>query len=261
MAELSAARFYTSNLTGAFPLSSHLSIEHLHDISIYVVPKSPIITNFNSLLQGLIAHYNADSWMGSRWTDLSGAGNHVTDIGGTTSISVMRPVGAPAYVYGAPTAWMGFPEAILPSAQYTLFYVARYNGAVRGRIFQGVRTNWLSGFIANLAGVAHHDSCSWMTGVNDMHCSDWVLGTDRSNSFRSNGEDRTINSAACTAFDRLAINTGTQDGETSDFAVQSVLVYNRKLADADVLKVEAWLSSLQPTFTPGTLQVRSCSLY
>ena len=135
-----------------------------------------------------------------------------------------------------------------------------FHGAVRRRIFQGVGTNWLSGFHGRRAGVAYHDSCSWVTNTNDIHGFDWVLGTDRSNSFRSNGEDRTI-IPACTVFDRLAINTGTASGETSDFAVQSVLVYNRRLTDADVMKVEAWLSSLQPAFTPATLQVHFCSLY
>ena len=63
--------------------------------------------------QGLIAMYTADSWRpaespaAASWMDLSGAGNHVTDIGG--SISVARPVGAPAYVHGDSAAWMRFP--------------------------------------------------------------------------------------------------------------------------------------------------------
>ena len=168
----------------------------------------------------------------------------MTEVGGT-SIEVARPVGAPAYVYGASTAWMKFPEGILPSAAYTLFYVARYNGAVRRRIFQGVDTNWLSGFWAGRAGNAYHgDSCGWMTGNdNDIHVFDWVLGTDRSNSFRSNGEDRTTN-PECTVFDRLAINTGVYSSDTSDFAVQSVLVYNRRLTDAEVISVESWLTQI-----------------
>ncbi len=95
-----------------------------------------------------------------------------------------------------------------------------------------------------------------MTNKVERHVFDWVIGTDRSNSFRSNGEDRTIKSD-CAVFARLAINTGVEIIDTSDFAVQSVLVYNSKLTDADVLKVEAWLSSLQPAFTPATLQVRA----
>jgi hypothetical protein len=191
--------------------------------------------------------------------DLSGAANHVTDIAGTTSISVARPVGAPAYIYGGTTASMKFPVGVLPSADYTLFYVARYNGATKRRIFQGVGVNWLSGFHGSRAGLAYHDSCLQITqSYDDVHGVDWVIGADRSNSFRSNGVDRTkpLNSD-CSVFDRLAINTGQQASETSDFAIQSVLVYNRKLSDADVMRVEAWLTSQMPAFTPANLQASS----
>jgi hypothetical protein len=208
------------------------------------------------ITEGLIAHYNADSWTGTRWTDLSGVGNHVTEIAGT--VSVARPVDAPAYIHGATTASMRFPAGILPSANYTLFFVARHNGPNRGRIFQGDDSNWLSGFWSGSSGVAFHsDSCSWITPYNDLHGYDWVIGTDRRNSFRSNGVDRTTNSF-CHVFDRLAINTGKKSWEKSDFAVQSVLVYNRTLTDADVLMVEAWLTSLQPVvLNPSNMAVRA----
>lgn len=220
-----------------------------------VTSQSPPIT------AGLIAHYNADSWTGTRWTDVSGSGNHVTEVGGS-SISVARPVGAPAYVHGASTAWMRFPVGVLPSAQYTLFYVARYNGATRRRIFQGSDWNFMFGFHGGKAGVAYHgchSSCGPISEfINDLHGSDWVIGSDRSNSFRSNGVDRTTNrDNQCQAFARLAINTGDIPSETSDFAIQTVLVYNAKLSDADVQRVEAWLSALQPAFTPANLQARA----
>jgi hypothetical protein len=229
-------------------------------------PQSPPIT------AGLIAHYNADSWTSSRWTDLSGAGNHVTEVGG--SISVARPVGAPAYIYGDETASMKFPEGILPSAQYTLFFVARFNGLtrisgrpIRGRIFQGVNINWLSGFgghnlgdTAEPAGVAFHGDCGWITPyTQDIHVFDWVVGTDRSNSFRSNGVLRSNQPLGnCAVFDRICINTGKDPNVGSPFAIQSVLVYNVKLSDADVLRVEAWLNTFQPAFTPANLQASVC---
>ena len=231
-----------------------------------VMSQSPPIT------AGLIAHYNADSWTGSRWTDLSGAGNHVTEVGG--SISVARPVGAPAYIYGDETASMKFPEGILPSAQYTLFFVARFNGLtrisgrpIRGRIFQGVNTNWLSGFgghnlgdTAEPAGVAYHGDCTWITPyTQDIHVFDWVVGTDRSNSFRSNGVLRSNQPLGnCAVFDRICINTGLNPQVGSPFAIQSVLVYNVKLSDADVQRVEAWLNAFQPAFTPANLQASVC---
>jgi len=68
-----------------------------------------------------------------------------------------------------------------------------------------------------------------------------VLGSDRSNSFRSNGVDRTI-SNGCQSFATLSINTGSGAHEFSDFAIHSILVYNVKLSDADVHKVEAFLT-------------------
>ncbi len=227
--------------------------------------------------QGLIAMYSADSWRpgenlaGASWLDLSGSGNHVTEIGGTT-ISVARPAGAPAYIYGAPTAWMKFPVGILPSAQYTLFFVARYNGAIKGRIIQGVENNWFSGFHDFKAGVSFHNGsvpgqCGWITSAShDVHGSDWVIGTDRANSFRSNGADRTVSTATnevCSIYTRLAINTGGEPREASDFAVQSVLVYNVKLSDADVHQVEAFLTgescAAGEAFSFSTLDCLPCA--
>jgi hypothetical protein len=152
---------------------------------------------------------------------------------------------------------MKFPVGVLPSAAYTLFYVARYNGASRGRIFQGMTTNWLSGFTGTFYGTAFHGSCSWITPITSDGSDNWVLGSDRSNSLRSNGKERKDPTNACVVvFDRLAINTGYGSAETSDFAIQSVLVYNVKLSDADVQRVEAWLTAQQPAFTPANLQVR-----
>jgi hypothetical protein len=84
----------------------------------------------------------------------------------------------------------------------------------------------------------------------------WVVGSDRSNSFRSNGKERTSAGNTCAEFDRVAINIGPIINEDSDFAIQSVLVYNVKLSDADVQRVEAWLSAQQPAFTPANMQVR-----
>ena len=173
--------------------------------------------------------------------DLSGAGNHVTEVGGT-SIDVARPVGAPAYIYGASTAWMRFPEGILPSATYTLLYVARYNGPSQQRIFNGVSLNWLSGFHSLKIGVAHHGaSCAWITptpATDSASREDWLFGSDRSNSFRMNGIEMAF-ANGCATFTRIAVNT--ESTERSDFAIRSLLVYNVKLSDAEVQQMEAWI--------------------
>jgi hypothetical protein len=184
-------------------------------------------------VSGLMAHYTADSFDSARnvWNDLSGYGNHVTEISGT--ISVQR--GYAPYIYGGTSSWMNFPSTVLPPA-YTLIYVARYNGAAKGRIFNGLSSNWLSGFYAGSAGVAFHNC--FITQQTDLHGSNWMVASDRRDSFRSNGvERRTGNS--CVASNRLSINT--QSSQRSDWAVQIVLVYNRKLADTEVSSVENWL--------------------
>jgi hypothetical protein len=97
------------------------------------------------------------------------------------------------------------------------------------------------GFWNARSGVAAHHACGFVTATLDLHDSDWVLGSDRSNSFRSNGVDRTI-SNACEEFETLSINTGFAAQEVSDFAIRSILVYNVKLSDADVHQVEAFLT-------------------
>jgi hypothetical protein len=74
---------------------------------------------------------------------------------------------------------------------------------------------------------------------------------------RFGGRDYTFNrNNGCTNTAKLAINAGFSNPDFSDFAIQSVLVYNVKLSDADVQRVEAWLTAQQPEFTPANLQVR-----
>ncbi len=80
-----------------------------------------------------------------------------------------------------------------------------------------------------------------------MILSSWLMSTDRSNSYRANGAELTTNTDnAFTATDRLAINTGfavAAWAEASDFAIQSVLVYNYRLSDLEVESVKNWLIS------------------
>jgi hypothetical protein len=258
-----------------------LRISLTHLVSASLPPLSAPVS------QGLIAMYTADSWNPAEfpskaaWMDLSGSGNHVTDIGG--NISVSRPFEAPAYVYGDSAAWMRFPVGILPSSIYTLIYIVRYNGPNRKCIFTS-DLNWLSGFYNNcyggpatcfpISGVKYrsniefapitHPNDGWATQANlDLHGYDWFIGTDRGDSFRSNGVDRTmVPGNGFSVGGRLGINVGYYSAPfpycgKSDFAVQQLLVFNRNLSDSEVSRVEAWLTALQPAFTPANLQVRN----
>jgi hypothetical protein len=183
---------------------------------------------------GLMGYYTANSFnlVTKVWNDLSGQSNHATETSGT--FSVAQEPGTSTYIQGGTSSWIKFPSTVLPST-YTLFYVARYNGPTKGRIFNGMSGNWLSGFWNGNAGVAHHNC--WITPVTNLHGSNWIMASDRMNSFRSNGVERK-NSNSCLSSVRLSINTG----EPSDFAFQIVLVYNRRLEDSEVILVENWLN-------------------
>ena len=140
------------------------------------------------MTQGLVGWYTGVSWTGSQWTDLSSAGNHVTNVSGTiTSATEASATGAnylngQPYLYGGTTASLTFPSTILPY-NYTLFSLARWNGGTTGRIVTAVRAgvtpNWYSGHQGGKAGVAlHSDKEGRLTPYADSHGSKWVLSAD-----------------------------------------------------------------------------------
>ena len=112
------------------------------------------------------------------------------------------------------------------------------------------------------SNAAAHAYVHWVTrNDSNLHGYDWVTGTDRGDSFRSNGVDRTVDPGnGFSVGGRLGINNGTYSPSdacgTSEFAVQQLLVFNRNLSDSEVSRAEAWLAALQPAFTPANLQVR-----
>jgi hypothetical protein len=148
-----------------------------------------------------------------------------------------------AAITGATTAGLRFPTAILPTT-YTLFHVARYlNTTNRGRIFDGYgnNVNWLSGFDNGRAGVAYHGNTGgWVTAQTDLHGTNWMLSTDQNNLYRSQGNNRTVANYANGVNDMLSINHGI--GVTSDWAVASVIVYNRTLTTTEIFQVETFLN-------------------
>ncbi len=193
---------------------------------------------------GLVGWYDGESWTGTQWTDKSGSGNHVTSFTGTINVTTFTN-NVRKYLYGtAGNARMTWPAAILPST-YTLFHVAKYNGATRGRIFDGVTHNWLSGFWAGYSGLAYHQG--WIganTGIKTVHGTNWVISSDQNTVYRSQGYLRG-NTGAGTAgqtYAQLTINNGAGSAETSDWAVATVIVFNRTLTATEMETMEKWLN-------------------
>lgn len=148
-------------------------------------------------------------------------------------------------LYGPSNATLTWPTGILPST-YTMLHVAKYQKASRGaygRIWQGLTTNWLSGFWnGGLSGVAFHNG--WLTqSTASAHGTNWVLSTDQNSLYRSLGRTRGTTGAGTPSFDRLAINTGNSPADISDFSIQGTAIYNRTLTAAEYRMAEDYLAN------------------
>jgi hypothetical protein len=206
----------------------------------YLMYKWGILAFMPPVTSGMIGLYTGESWTGSQWTDLSGSGNHATTIRGTITTSSQNSL---TTITGTPTSGLRFPTTILPTT-YTLFHIAKYNGSVRGRIFNGHSTNknWLSGFHGNKSGVAYHGNVGgWVGGITDLHGTNWVLSTDQNNLYRSQGVNRTNAGYSNGVSDFLSINHG-DFAEDSDWACACVIVFNRTLSTNEIVQVETFLN-------------------
>ena len=197
---------------------------------------------------GLVGWYKGEAWNGSSWPDLSGNGNHCTDINGTINK-------AGNYIYGGTGDGIRFPTSILPST-YTLFHVARYNGTNKQRIFTGVSNNWLSGFWHYTdppkTGVAYHGDGAgnqWLTqsATTAFPLDEILISTDQKSLYRGNGTNLTTISVTGSST-RLSINYGS-NSEYSDWAVWEVIVYNRELSLDEIETVEGYLFKTHYTYT------------
>ena len=220
--------------------------------------------SFPPVTSGLIGFYIPENYNNGVWVDTSGSVNSASTIRGTINKSshTGNSFGANntfTVLSGDLNAGLQFPSTILP-ATYTLFHVARYNlaigtgggdGAGRGRIFDGVSSNWLSGFWNGGSGRAYHEG--WITDTStDRHGNYWVISTDQNSRYRSKSKNANngnfYNDSGAGASRQLSINYGFYTGgsgttERSYWMVAEVLVYNRTLNDTEITSVENYLSN------------------
>jgi hypothetical protein len=210
---------------------------------------APPVNPFPSDISGISGRYTVESAEASTWKDISGKDNHVTEVKG----SLKKGDGM---VTGGTSDGVKFPKAVMGTGgAYTLFYVARYNGEKRGRIFDGTDGNWLSGFHGGMTGRAHHGA--WMTqltrSTHGQHA--WVQGTDSKGIFRTNGVNRvTVTNDNGTS--QITINHGQfTGGEVSDWAVKEVIFYDRKLTEDEIKKVEKYLKDAYMPDLPSGIKI------
>jgi len=188
-------------------------------------------------ISGLSGRYTTQGFNNSTnsWADQSPMKNHIIDVKGDLNTDQ-------DYVYGSKTVGLKFPiEVFGKDDVYTMFYVARYNGPTKARIFDGTNKNWLSGFYGGTTGVAHHNG--WLTNQESKHGPHaWIIGTDAPNKFKTFGEDLVINKDVYNTTSQITVNMGqTYLTESSDWAIKEVIFYNRLLTLNEIAKVESYL--------------------
>ena len=208
---------------------------------------------FPNDIQGLSGRYTIESFndAGNSWADTSPMKNHIVDVKGDLER-------VEDYVQGSTSVGLKIPIGIfgVDNAD-TMFYVARYNGPAKKRIFDGTSNDWYSGFHNGRTGVAHHKD--WLTqastAIHGPH--EWVIATDAPNKFRSYGEDRVINKSVYNSTSQITVNMGPDYvNESSDWAIKEMIFYNRLLTLDEISKVESYLigkykSELSNEFTTG----------
>jgi hypothetical protein len=188
---------------------------------------------------GLIGLYTADSLTEKSWIDLSGHNNDAENIGSYKEYISFGNNRDNEVVKGNPGSKIIFPPSILPEI-YTLVSVARYTDNQKGRIFDGMTKNWLSGFWGEGTNFYHEGWVSSMNG-NGNPGNKWIINIDTGDSVWSNGKDITSNSNLTTT-DRLTINAGFHQKESSSFEVAYVAVYDRRLNRSEIKEYTEWLS-------------------
>ena len=208
-------------------------------MSMYLMRKWNIKTDVEFITSGLVGYYTGESWTGTVWNDISPSANNSTSTRGTPVNNSVTLNGFKC-LSGDTTAGLTFPAGITPTG-YTLFHVAKHNGASRQRIFDAyVGGNWLSGFHGSKSGVAYHEG--WMTPQTDVHGTNWVLSTDQKDLYKSNGVQRSTTTGAVTSLS-LSVNYGAfYSSEASDFAVACVIAYNRTLSASEITQMELYLN-------------------
>ena len=195
--------------------------------------------------------FDASSFTGNTWLDMSSSRTVANVFRGTTTAAanVAASNGVPA-IAGSTGDGLRFASTLLPTgANYTLFHMTRHAGANRGRIFDAVTGNWLSGFHANKSGVALHGA--WSTPEVDVHGNSWVQSTDQWTSYRSNRVERVTIPPGTAANFQMSINAGANvANEASQWQCAEVVAFNRLLGNVEIAKVESYLADKYYTAIP-----------
>jgi hypothetical protein len=208
----------------------------------------------NPVLSGIHRRFKASDYNPNTkiWTD-SANGTRVTASG---NVSLVPHVGNQKFrsmkaVEFDTTGSIFFNNDSLPA--YTLFYVSRYSGTVRGRILDASGVHFIVGHYNGYAGVEFHNK--WLLNPNpqfagttamNLHGTNFFVGCSVSTDFYTNGILRTTEpnkTDMLTSLPPLTVNSGMYSTEPSQCQILEVLMYNRVLSDTERKKVENYLAA------------------
>ena len=185
--------------------------------------------------------YDADKWNSSTnvLPDIRGWGRDATS-GGTITKGSGAGNGATsavAYITGSTASSLTWPSGSIPT-NFTICSVTRYTGGTSRRILNGT-SNWLHGHWNGQRGVCHYDN--WKTnstGVGTLN--NWLVCCGKnSGSTPNNILIDSVASGTATggsSNQQLFINAGGGNyGETTDFQLSYLIIWDQILTDAEML--------------------------
>ncbi len=200
------------------------------------------------------ADYNASTKV---WSDSSGNNRNATTVRGTPTR--VTSLGANGYtknfpvVKGTTASGITLPNPKLDS--YTLCFFARYAGATRNRIFEAVGENWITGFLGDATGVAHHNA--WITATSNVVGDlNWRIHCDSGDTLRADGVLKTTGTSPTKYLPAsLSINAGLYgiQGYNSDWEVAEVIIYDSYLTTNQIIQIESYIADTYGYRPTGTI--------
>jgi hypothetical protein len=179
---------------------------------------------------GLVLYADAAAYDGSStWKDLSGSNNHL-----------IIPSGIPSTGTNGSLAFTTQKSATaatlnLATSNWTVMTASRYTSSgSRSRCVTAVGNNWLLGQYNNNSEALYGDGWAVLSGGNGDGGT-WKIytgaGTPTGTKFWANGTARALTGTSYTGPNRVGVNSQ----EPSECEVSFLLVYNRVLADSEIL--------------------------
>ncbi|MFM8978450.1 MAG: beta strand repeat-containing protein, partial [Bacteroidota bacterium] len=209
-------------------------------------------------ISGLYVRFRASDYNPSTkiWVDSSGNSRDITPSSNSSTSRSLNTSSPPALVTttigngstksfaavsGGQASWIRFGNPT-KNGNYTVFTLARYSGAAKGRIFTGSGGNHLLGFWDGRRGVAHYDG--WLGPSSSVGTqTDWLMSTGWPQNYRGNGSSRIASGGDSNVYE-ICTNTCNFGGEWTDYQIADFIFYDRTLTSDERLQVEDYLADL-----------------